>query len=80
MSRTILKGGDDRVRALPLHDFMAPAKDDPSQSEKAVCATQVEVLRQDGVVTAIEVQCSCGENTRVSLNYIESASQTSNPS
>ncbi|MFT5291789.1 MAG: hypothetical protein ACI8QC_004520 [Planctomycetota bacterium] len=79
MSRTILKGGDDRVRTLPLHDFMAPAIEERAKQDKAVCETRVEVLRQDGVVTAIEVQCSCGESTRVSLNYVESTSQTSDP-
>ena len=80
MSRVILKGGDDRVRSLPLHDFLAPAKDERGKQEAAACETRIEVLRQDGVVTAIEVQCSCGENTRVSLNYVESASTPSNPS
>lgn len=80
MSRTILKGGDDRVRSLPLHDFLAPAKNERAAKANVVCETRVEVLRQEGVVTAIEVQCSCGENTRVSLNYVESTSQSTDAS
>lgn len=80
MSRTILKGGDARVRPLPLHDFLAPAKDERAAKANAVCETRIEVLRQDGVVTAIDVQCSCGENTRVSLNYVDSASQSTDAS
>lgn len=76
MARSILKADDARVRPLPLRDLLAPQADASAPAPKAVCETRVETLRQDGAVIGLEVHCSCGEVTRVSLDYgPESGSQ-----
>jgi hypothetical protein len=37
----------------------------------AACEKSVELLRQDGVVHALQITCSCGDTTVVELDYPE---------
>ena len=42
---------------------------------------QVQLLEDEGVVRAIEIQCACGETTVIELEYQDrSASETEDPS
>lgn len=74
----ILKGDDQRVKAMEVHNLLGRNKPkrspdsgaaDGSTSDETSCETRVEVLRVDDQVRGIEVHCSCGEVTVVELTY-----------
>jgi hypothetical protein len=54
MSKVVIKSRDVHIEARRLES----------------CAKKsVELLQQDGVVHAIQIQCSCGEPTVIELEY-----------
>ena len=80
----ILKGDDQRVKTMEVHNLLGrnkptrssdAAHPDASAHEPAPCETRVEVLRVDDQVRGIEVHCSCGEVTVVELTYPSQSAQ-----
>jgi len=60
-------------RAEPGEPLSAPARSPATRpgGGSGRCRKEVELLREDGVVHAIQLRCSCGEVTVVELSYPE---------
>ena len=64
----------DRVR-VEAHDSEVPsalparARDPEATKRGARCKKSVQLLRENNVVHAVEVHCSCGEITLVEFEY-----------
>ena len=54
---------DEPISALPVRG--AP----PAAKTSSRCQKQVQLLRENGTVHAIELRCSCGEVTVVEFEY-----------
>lgn len=77
MQQSILKANDARVQSLPVRDLLGNDAETKAAASEAACETRVETLIQDGAVIGLEVHCSCGEVTRVSLDYSGTAPEAS---
>ena len=73
MQPIIVKGQRVQMKATPPGKNRAPA---------SVCGADepaVQLLREDGVVHAIEVRCACGRPTVVQLDYEHTPSAPTPP-
>lgn len=77
MQNSILKSGDARVQPVPVRNLLAPDEEAQGSASKPACETRVETLTENGCVIALEIHCSCGEVTRVSLEYSEASPEAS---
>ena len=73
MEPTILKRDRVRVQSALAHPAArrggGPAQRGTTDGAAADCARSVRLLREGGVLRALEVTCSCGEVTVVELIY-----------
>ena len=73
MQPIIVKGHHVQVQTTPTGEASTPAPP---------CATDepaVRILREGGVVSAIEVRCACGRPTVVQLDYEQTPSVPTPP-
>lgn len=70
MARAETQGSHRHGRSvIPARAVRSAAAEAPAGDAPAAKAPRVEVVREGGVVRAIDVTCACGERVRIVCDY-----------